>query len=142
MQYSYTHITLSPFSETACDIITAMLSSIGYDSFEYGDDHIKAYIPADLFDADMLRATLDSVCLPSTTISHSFHQLEDKNWNETWARASTPYSNANTAFGSFPAWPSVPVPTTPHIRSQPCSSTKTSPANECSTWGRAQACSA
>ena len=88
MQYSYIHITLSPFSETACDIITAMLSSIGYDSFEYGDDHIKAYIPADLFDADMLRATLESVCLPSTTISHSFHQLEDKNWNETWERES------------------------------------------------------
>ena len=88
MQYSYTHITLSPFSETACDIITAMLSSIGYDSFEYGDDHIKAYIPTDLFDADMLRTTLDSVCLPATTISHSSHQLEDKNWNEIWERES------------------------------------------------------
>lgn len=87
MQYIYTEITLSPYSDTACDIVTAMLSAIGYDSFDCSNNLIKAYIPADLFDADTLTSTLNTISLPAT-ISHTIHHLEDKNWNETWERES------------------------------------------------------
>ena len=55
MQYLYADITVSPYSEATCDVLTAMLGEIGFDSFEMTDTGIKAYIPKELFDEEALR---------------------------------------------------------------------------------------
>ncbi len=86
MQYTYADITIAPYDEQACDIVSAMLCEIGYDSFEMTDYGMKAYIPTDMFDEDALSQSLSDMPLGDAAISHTIHQLEDKNWNEEWEK--------------------------------------------------------
>lgn len=86
MQYTYADITIAPYSEEACDIVSAMLCELGYDSFEMTDNGMKAYIPTDTLDEDALSQTISGMPLNDVTISYTIHQLEDKNWNEEWEK--------------------------------------------------------
>ncbi len=88
MKYIYADITVSPCSETACDIASAMLSGIGYDSFEMTDTGLKAYIPEETFSQESLSSTLSDIALADTTFSFTVHHLENKNWNEEWEQNS------------------------------------------------------
>ena len=84
MQYLYTDITVTPYSEAACDILCAMLGEIGFDSFEQTETGIKAYIPQQDFCEESLNDTLDSIFLPDCQFSYTIHTLENKDWNEEW----------------------------------------------------------
>ena len=84
MQYLYADITVSPYSEATCDVLTAMLGEIGFDSFEMTDTGIKAYIPKELFDEEALRQTLDDIFIPDTTFPYTLHELENTDWNAEW----------------------------------------------------------
>ena len=88
MQYLYADITVSPYSEATCDVLTAMLSEIGFDSFEMTDTGIKAYIPKELFDEEALRQTLDDIFIPDTTFPYTLHELENTDWNAEWEQNS------------------------------------------------------
>ena len=88
MQYLFIDITISPYAETTSDILTALLSNIGFDSFELTDTGLKAYIPEKDFNEENLRDTLDSLTLPDTLISYTLHTLENKDWNTEWEQNS------------------------------------------------------
>ena len=88
MQYLYADITVSPYSEATCDVLTAMLGEIGFDSFEMTDTGIKAYIPKELFDEEALRQTLDDIFIPDTTFPYTLHELENTDWNAEWEQNS------------------------------------------------------
>lgn len=84
MQYLYADIIVAPFSEVACDVLSAMLSEAGFDSFEMTDTGVKAYIAAELMNQDILDETLRNIHLPDVTFTYTLHRLEDKDWNEEW----------------------------------------------------------
>ena len=88
MQYLYSDITVSPYSETACDVLTAMLGDIGFDAFEMTDTGIKAYIPQNLYNEDLLKTTLAEIFLPDISFSYTLHSLENKDWNAEWEQNS------------------------------------------------------
>ena len=88
MRYIFADITISPYSEVASDILTAMLAEAGYDSFEQTDNGIKAYIRRDDFCQSCLDSTLDDIYLPDIEFTYSIHELEEKDWNEEWERNS------------------------------------------------------
>ncbi|MDE7118919.1 MAG: 50S ribosomal protein L11 methyltransferase, partial [Bacteroidaceae bacterium] len=88
MQYLYTDITVSPYSEMACDVLSAMLNDIGFDSFEMTDTGIKAYIPQNLFDENLFEATLAEIVLPDVSFSYTLRTLENKDWNAEWEQNS------------------------------------------------------
>lgn len=88
MRYIFADITITPYSEAASDILTAMLSEVGYDSFEQTDNGIKAYIKREDFCQSYLDSTLDNICIPDIEFTYSIHELEDKDWNEEWERNS------------------------------------------------------
>lgn len=88
MRYIFADITITPYSEAASDILTAMLSEVGYDSFEQTNNGIKAYIQRDSFCQSCLDATLDDICIPDIEFTYSIHELEDKDWNEEWEHNS------------------------------------------------------
>ena len=71
MKYLYLDFIVSPYSEDACDVLSAMLSEIGFDSFEMSEKGIKAYIQQDQFNEDSLKET-----------------LENKDWNAEWEQNS------------------------------------------------------
>lgn len=58
----------------------ALLSEIGFDSFEETPSGVDAYLPKELFDDAALRETLEILGDPAFEVS----ELEDKNWNALW----------------------------------------------------------
>lgn len=84
MQYIYADITVTPYSEAACDVLSAMLGEVGFDSFEQTETGIKAYIPQDLFDEANLTTTFESIFIPDTEFTYTLHELENKDWNAEW----------------------------------------------------------
>ncbi len=86
MQYLYADIVITPCSEDASDIVTAILSEIGFDSFECTDSGVKAYISKEAFDQDAIDSMLAFIEIPDTEIAYTMHELENKDWNEQWEK--------------------------------------------------------
>ena len=58
----------------------------GFESFVEQADGIAAYIQKDLYDEDTIRQTVATFPLPDTTITYSYVEAEDKDWNEEWEK--------------------------------------------------------
>lgn len=111
MHYLEFIFTLSPSSEAAYDVLSAVLAEIGFESFVHTDeldlprvaidnnfpesavfaekadeDTFKAYIQTNLFDADTLTAVLADFPLPDMKITYQQAEAEHKNWNEEWEK--------------------------------------------------------
>lgn len=111
MTYLRFIFTIFPASETAFDILSAVLADIGFESFVHTNeldlpridfrdnfpesaifapkakkDEFQAYIAKNLFDEEQLRTTLHDFPLPDTEIHYSYAEMEDKNWNEEWEK--------------------------------------------------------
>jgi len=84
MLYLYADILITPYSEATCDVLSALLGDIGFDSFEMTETGIKAYIPQELFDETSLQATLHNLFIPDVTCTYTLHPLENKDWNAEW----------------------------------------------------------
>lgn len=84
MQYLYAEITVTPFSESTCDILAAMLGEVGFDSFEQTETGLKAYIQQVQFNESSLQETLDSVFVPDVHFSYEIHTMENRDWNAEW----------------------------------------------------------
>lgn len=85
MNYNEVVLTVSPFSETATDLIAAILGEIGYESFVVENEIMKAYVGEKLFD----RAALDEALTDfpmEVEISYVVNEIEQKNWNEEWEK--------------------------------------------------------
>lgn len=111
MHYLEFIFTLSPSSEAAYDVLSAVLAEIGFESFVHTDeldlprvainnnfpesavfadkadeDTFKAYIQTDLFSAEALTSVLEDFPLPDVKISYVQAEAEHKNWNEEWEK--------------------------------------------------------
>ncbi len=65
------------------DVLIAALSEIGFDSFVETEIGVQAYIKSELFDADKVSA-LDVLNSPFFTITFSYNEVENQNWNAVW----------------------------------------------------------
>lgn len=67
------------------DLLAAYLADIDYESFEPDDNSLTAYIKAELFDIEKVRAAISDlpISLP-TKVSYEF--IEGKDWNEEWEK--------------------------------------------------------
>lgn len=110
MKYLEFTFTTTPQSEIAEDVLSDLLANIGFDSFvrpdalewekcegsenpenpnfqvKDGEDLFKAYIQADLFDADALDSVVRDFPLHEVQITYAMTEAEDKDWNEEWEK--------------------------------------------------------
>ena len=86
MKYLEFIFRTSPCTETANDILAAVLGDAGFESFVEQENGIAAYVQKDLYDEATLKATLEEFPLPRTKIEYSFAEAEDKDWNEEWEK--------------------------------------------------------
>ena len=84
MDYSVTHFTLSPMSDMAADILSALLAEQGYDSFEQTETGVDAYIPTELLAQTDVDSLLADFPLPDVKYSFRTEAMENKDWNEEW----------------------------------------------------------
>jgi ribosomal protein L11 methyltransferase len=67
------------------DLIAYELGDLGFDSFEYNEDGIKAYCAASLFDENRIEAWQKG--LPDDMrVKYSLTLIKEQNWNEIWEK--------------------------------------------------------
>lgn len=86
MVYIEVTFTLTPWSETAQDILTALAGDIGFESFVEEENLLKGYIQQKLYDEEAIKAVIADFPLPDVCISYTAQEQEDKNWNEEWEK--------------------------------------------------------
>lgn len=83
MDYQKITITLVPDNQDFRDILMAILSETGFESFVENDDNLEAYIQAPLFK----QASLDAISgEPLYSFAYVNELIPDQNWNEVWEK--------------------------------------------------------
>lgn len=85
----YLEVKISGVVPEVSDLLTALLSGMGFDSFSEEGTAFNAYIPVESYDENQLREIMDSVS-PAQNLSYEVHPLEEKNWNAEWERNFEP----------------------------------------------------
>lgn len=76
--------------EPFCDLLIDALGNNGpYDSFVDTADGLKAYVPADDYDADFLKEQAAELS-ELVDIRYTVTEMPDKNWNEEWEKQHQP----------------------------------------------------
>lgn len=75
-----------PCTETANDVLCAVLGEAGFESFVEQPGGIAAYIQKDIYDEDAVRAALEGFPLADTGVEYTWQEAEDKDWNEEWEK--------------------------------------------------------
>ena len=85
LEFNFKIAPLQPWNE----ILMAELVEIGFDSFTEEHDGILAYIQKDLFQEDELK-NVNLLENPEITISYTFEEMPNINWNEEWEKNFSP----------------------------------------------------
>ncbi len=72
------------------EILIALLSELGCDSFEENAHGLNAYISQENFDKQNFDNLLQQASNFSFDFSFTYHQMEDKNWNALWEQSYQP----------------------------------------------------
>lgn len=75
-----------PCTETANDVLCAVLGEAGFESFVEQPGGIAAYIQKDLYDEAAVKAALENFPLADTRVEYTCQEAEDKDWNEEWEK--------------------------------------------------------
>ena len=86
MKYFEVTFTAQPCNEIITDVISALTSEIGFESFVPTETGVEAYVQQSLFDEGQLKDMVANFPLPDTQITYTITELEDKNWNEEWEK--------------------------------------------------------
>lgn len=86
MSYLVLHFMINPASDTARDILISMLADSDFDSFEYTESGIDAYINKDNFQEDNVNSIIKDFFIQNVSIDYKIDIFDDKNWNEEWEK--------------------------------------------------------
>ena len=84
MKYFEVEFTLSPCSQDAKDILSAMAGETGFETFEETEHGLTGYVQQELFDSQSLDAVLSEFPIEGTQISYQVREAENRDWNEQW----------------------------------------------------------
>lgn len=85
---NYLEITVKVPSEDTAEIIEAVVSDLGFDSFAYEDGQLRCYIQAPLFDENSFKEIIDDLAgNMEIELSYSVEQMPAVNWNAEWEKS-------------------------------------------------------
>jgi len=85
MDYIELTLSLNNSRGFEADIVSASLAELGFESFVYTNDGLKAYCAASLFDEKGLIKWKDSLEY-EIKVEYTTQLIKDKNWNEVWEK--------------------------------------------------------
>ena len=88
MDYIEVNFEISP-QPTGTEILIALLSQIGYESFMETEKGLSAYIPSQLFDHSRIHQ-LPVFLTNEYKITFNYRIIESHNWNEVWEKNYEP----------------------------------------------------
>lgn len=86
MQYIEFCFQTKPHSQTATDVLSAVLAEVGFESFVETEEGLLAYVQQAQYNASAVEDALTQFPMPGVEIAYSNHPAEDKNWNEEWEK--------------------------------------------------------
>ena len=84
MKYFEVEFTLTPCSQVAQDLLSALAGEAGFETFEETATGLMGYVQQALFDESALQQTIASFPLDDTHIEYNVREAEDRDWNEQW----------------------------------------------------------
>lgn len=85
MKYLQYHFTFTPSAEAYCDLLSAMLCDIGFDSFVTEDDlSLTAYVQPQACDDEHVNGVVEAFPIPDVAIAYTQTEAPDENWNAVW----------------------------------------------------------
>ena len=84
MKYYEVTFTLSPYSADAADILAAVASEAGFETFEETPTGTIGYVQQQLFDQQALDSVIADFPFPGIVITYTVAEAEDRDWNEQW----------------------------------------------------------
>lgn len=83
--YIEVRLDITPCSETATDVMAALLCDNGYESFVSDEAGLTAYIKKELFSQQLVESVIDEFPIEATIIfTHTF--IEGQDWNSEWEK--------------------------------------------------------
>jgi len=87
MNYIEVKIIPTPYSEPICDLLSAHLGPLGFDSFSVETDCLKAYITENLWDSEALNQSLADFPIPDVELPWVAQVVEMQDWNQAWEQS-------------------------------------------------------
>ena len=84
MKYYEVTFTLSPYAADAADVLAAVASEAGFETFEETPTGTIGYVQQQLFDQQALDSVIADFPFPSIAITYTVAEAEDRDWNEQW----------------------------------------------------------
>ena len=84
MKYYEVQFTLTPCTQDARDILSAMAGEAGFETFEETTDGLTGYVQQQLFDRTLLDSVIEGFPFGDTHIIYNVREAEDRDWNEQW----------------------------------------------------------
>ncbi|MDR1719918.1 MAG: 50S ribosomal protein L11 methyltransferase [Dysgonamonadaceae bacterium] len=84
MRYFELNISIAPDTAENRDILTALLTEIGFEGFVEADQTIVAYIPEKDYSEAALSDMIKRFPVKEAEMTHSIVPVEDRNWNSVW----------------------------------------------------------
>lgn len=84
MKYFKVIFQVSPLSQDACDILSALAADAGFEAFEDDENGLVGYVQQQAFDSSVLGQTLQFFPMENTHIIYKVEEADDKDWNEAW----------------------------------------------------------
>lgn len=88
MKYLEVKFNITPYDETAADILSAMAAEAGFETFINEGDGLKGYVQTGLLDEEILKSAIDNFPLDTVDIRYTVDEADNRNWNETWEKES------------------------------------------------------
>lgn len=84
MKYYEVELTITPCTQDAQDLLSALTADAGFETFEETATGLKAYAQQSLFDPSALDAVIADFPIQGTHIIYKVREAEDRDWNEQW----------------------------------------------------------
>lgn len=84
MKYYEVEMTITPCSQDARDILSALSAEAGFETFEETSTGLLAYVQQSLFDREALDNAIADFPFEGTQITYKVSEAEDRDWNEQW----------------------------------------------------------
>lgn len=84
MKYTEVTFQIKPFSQTAADLLAALLGDEGFETFTDAGDGLVGYIQQPLWNEERVRLSLREFPIPGTSVEFTAQDAPYQDWNQVW----------------------------------------------------------
>jgi ribosomal protein L11 methyltransferase len=86
MKYFEITFTITPYSDVASDVLSALAADAGCESFVSTETGLTAYCQQSLWNGFAMQESLLQFPMKGVEVTYHVQEAEDKDWNEEWER--------------------------------------------------------